>query len=222
MTVNPPIRSLTLADLHRSLGEIPLERICMDPLPGTATEGDLLRLSVKNNTLYELIDGTLVEKAMGNRASFSAGELFFYLRIYLETHKIGCLFPADGMFRFMPDTVCEPDICFIPRDRIPASGFPSRTIDDVIPTLAVESLSPSNTRKEMKLKREVYFKAGVELVWMLDPDKEIVDVYTCGSEYITLTINDTLDGGNVLPGFTIAVNAIFPAWNTPPSQGATS
>ena len=215
------VQTPTLADLHRSLGEVPLERICMDPFPGTATEDDLLRLSVQNNTLYELIDGTLVEKAMGNRASFSAGELFFYLRLFLETHKIGCLFPADGMFRFTPNTVREPDVCFIPIDRIPASGFPSRTIDDVVPILAVESLSPSNTRKEMKLKREVYFKTGVELVWMLDPDKETIDVYTSETDFTTLTMNDTLDGGTVLPGFTIAVNAIFPAWDNPQSQGVT-
>ena len=209
MTVNPPIRNLTLADLHRSLGEVPLERICMDPLPGTATEGDLLRLSVQNNTLYELIDGTLVEKAMGNRASFSAGILFVKLSLFIESYNLGYLFPADGMFRFLPTTVREPDLCFIPWDRVPASGFPNRTIDDVIPTMAVESLSPSNTRKEMKLKREVYFKAGVELVWMLDPDKETVDVYTSETDLTTLTINDTLDGGTVLPGFSLPISTIF-------------
>lgn len=209
MTILPSSLMQTMADLHRSLGEIPLERICMNPLPGTATEDDLLRLCSEHDKLYELVDGTLVEKAMGNQASFYAGELFYYLRLFIEANNLGFLFPADGMFRFKPKMVREPDICFVPWERVPPVGFPNRTIDSVIPTLAVESLSPSNTRKEMILKREVYFQAGVELVWMVDPDSETVEVYTSESDFTKLTHTDSLDGGTVLPGFSLPVARIF-------------
>jgi Uma2 family endonuclease len=77
--------------------------------------------------------------------------------------------------------------------------------------LAVEVLSPSNTRREMEIKLEEYAKAGVKLVWYVDPERKEVDVYPKGNpkRKKTLGVRDTLDGGNVLPGFAVPVAKLF-------------
>jgi Uma2 family endonuclease len=77
------------------------------------------------------------------------------------------------------------------------------------PSIAVEVLSESNTRGEMERKRREYFKAGVEVVWIVDPESRTVDVYTTLQEFITLTEKDKLDGGAVLPGFTLSLRDLF-------------
>ena len=203
--------SLTMADLHQALGEIPLERIRMVPPPGTATDDDLLKNNEAGEPLCELIDGTLVEKAMGMLAAFCTITLARIIGNYVVENNLGFILPGDGPYRMgmAINNSRLPDLSFVPWSRVPLTGFPSRTIETTVPTLAVESLSPSNTRKEMKRKRKEYFVAGVELVWMLDPDKETVDVYTSEDYVITLTNVDTLDGGTVLPGFSLPVASIF-------------
>lgn len=79
----------------------------------------------------------------------------------------------------------------------------------VAPDLAAEVLSKSNTPKEMSIKREEYFKAGVEVVWEIDPKKRTIDVYTEPTNPVTLGIDDTLDGGSVLPGFKLPLTDFF-------------
>jgi Uma2 family endonuclease len=61
----------------------------------------------------------------------------------------------------------------------------------------------------MSLKRQDYFAAGVHLVWEIDPDARTVSVYTSPTAIVILTVADTLDGGAVLPGFTLAVRDLF-------------
>ena len=203
--------NLTLADLYHDLGGIPLERIRMAPAPGTATEDDLLSNNEGDEPLCELIDGTLVEKAMGMLAAVCAITLARILGNYVAEHNLGFVVPSEGPYRMGQATNHSrlPDLSFIPWNRVPLTGFPSLTIETTVPILAVESLSPSNTHKEMKRKRKEYFAAGVELVWMLDPDKETVDVYTSETDFTTLTINDTLDGGTLLPGFSVPIATLF-------------
>ena len=107
-----------------------------------------------------------------------------------------------------------PDISFISWDQLPTRVRPRVPIADFAPVLAIEVLSESNTRGEMELKRKDYFLAGTQLVWLVDPEKRIVEVYTSPDEYITLTEDQTLDGGEVLPRFTLSLRKLFA--NTPP------
>src|SRR5262249_41032220 len=84
-------------------------------------------------------------------------------------------------------------------DRVPA----------VVPDLAVEVLSESNTRAEMARKREEYFRAGVQLVWEVDPDVRTVTIYSAPNSFAGLDESQTLDGGTVLPGFTLPIRRWF-------------
>ena len=87
-----------IAEWLRSLGNVPLGRIVMDPLPGTATESDLLTL-VEGDRLVELIDGTLVEKPVGSLESRIAVYLAAAIVNFVKPRKLGFVTGADGTSR---------------------------------------------------------------------------------------------------------------------------
>jgi Uma2 family endonuclease len=199
----------TAADLVRRFGPISLDRICFSPFPGTATEQDALDLHQRTDRLFELVDGVLVEKVMAFRESFLAIALSAILRSFVTPRNLGAVIGADGMMRLAPGLVRIPDISFIPWDRFPDRRIPDDPIADVAPDLAVEVLSPSNTKEEMKGKRRDYFAAGCRLVWEVDPVERIVTVYTSPNRSKVLRENQTLDGGAVLPGFALPLRQLF-------------
>jgi Uma2 family endonuclease len=109
---------------------------------------------------------------------------------------------ASGLVRL-------PDVSFVSQALVPGGAFPREPIPDLFPDLAVEVLSPSYTRSEMERKRREYFTAGTRLVWVVDPDARTVDVFTAPDVSARLTAADTLDGGAVLPGFSLSLAALF-------------
>jgi Uma2 family endonuclease len=207
--VDAPLQVETVSDLLERLGDIPASRVLLKPTPGTATVQDVIDIHDQADRLCELVDGTLVEKAMGYRESALAAAICAALRAFVMPKNLGPVTGADGMLRLFPNLVRGPDAAFIPWKRIPGGRMPSEAIPLLAPSLAVEVLSKSNTPKEMERKRREYFKAGVELVWIVEPVTRIVDVYTSPSRFTTLHENDTLVGGDVLPGFTLSLKELF-------------
>ncbi len=201
----------TLADLQKHLGEIPAWRIRLRPAPGTAKVKDVLAIYKKEKRLFELVDGVLVEKAMSFKASWLAIVLARYLLDFVEPWNLGLVAGEAGMVRLKFDLVRIPDVCFVSWDRIPGGKVPDEPIPKLAPNLAVEVLSDSNTPAEMKRKRREYFKAGVSLVWTVDPETRTVVVHTSVKKFKTLTEAHTLDGGAVLPGFTLSLQKLFAA-----------
>ena len=82
-------------------------------------------------------------------------------------------------------------------------------IPTVAPDLVVEVLSKGNTRREMVRKLDEYFRAGVRLVWYVDPKSRTVRVYTTPDDSVVLSEDQHLDGGDVLPGFTLSIRDWF-------------
>jgi Uma2 family endonuclease len=199
----------TLADILHDLGDVDPNRVLARPLPGKATEADLIRIQTHEDRLCELVDGVLVEKAMGYPESCLTGDLYFALRLYLQDNDRGFLVLPDGPTRLWKGLVRMPDVSFVSWDKLPTKEFPATPIADVVPNLAVEVLSEGNTRGEMERKRKEYFLAGVELVWIVDPFRRTATVYTAPDRDTTLQEKDTLDGGTVLPGFTLALRQLF-------------
>jgi Uma2 family endonuclease len=205
----------TLADLVERLGDVPLNRIRLHPAPGTATVKDVLRLCDREpKRLCELIDGVLVEKAIGHEESRLAARLIQVLANHLDEHDLGIVSGADGPHQILSDQVRFPDVAFIGYERIPAGANPHASVPDWIPSLAVEIISESNTKKEMARKLKDYFEAGVELVgvelvWYVDPPTRTVRVYHSPENAVTLTDADELDGETVLPGFCLAIGDWF-------------
>ncbi len=194
---------MNVADLLKRLA-VPAERIRLDPRPGWATEQDAIA-----NKMCELIDGTLVEKAMGYYESRLAFVLIGVLADYLEEHDLGIGLDGSGMIRVREDQIRLPDVSYISWDHFPDRKLPADQILDVVPDLAVEILSPANTKAEMARKRREYFAGGAKLVWEVEPTKRTVEVFTAPDVSTTLDENATLDGGTVLPGFTLLIRDWF-------------
>jgi Uma2 family endonuclease len=205
--LSPPIK--TLADLLHQLGDIPLDRIRFHPAPGTATKNDVIEAEARENVLCELINGVLVEKAVGFRESGLAMFVGIMLDAFVRPRNLGLVTGADSTMELMPGLVRIPDVAYTRWDRMPQGRCPDDPIPAIAPNLAVEVLSRSNTRAEMKAKRLDYFSAGVELVWEIDPVAREVMVYISNSILVTLTAADVLDGGTVLPGFAVPVRDLF-------------
>ena len=200
----------TLADLMDRIGNVPLNRVRLHPSPGTATIEDVLRLCDREpKCLCELVDGVLVEKVMGTPESRLAARLIHVLQTYLDEHDLGILTGADGPLQILADQVRFPDVAFIGYERIPEGADPKAGVPDWIPTLAVEILSPGNTKTEMTRKLQDYFEAGVELVWYVDPPTRTVRVYHSPTDVTTLTDQDELTGEQILPGFHLAIGNWF-------------
>ncbi|HEX5270234.1 MAG TPA: Uma2 family endonuclease [Gemmataceae bacterium] len=200
---------LTLADMVHDLGGISLKRIRMKPAPGRATEADLIRILAHEDRLYELVYGVLVEKIVGAPQSCITLVLDRRLGTHAEENDLGLTMGPDGPTRLLEGLVRLPDLSFFSWERMPSKEFPGTAIAGVVPNLAVEVISESNTRGEIKRKLKEYFLAGVELAWVVDPYKRTVVVYTAPDESTTLTEKDDLDGGAVLPDFTMPVKELF-------------
>jgi len=207
-TLAPPAPIVTIADLLDRLGGIEPGRVRFNPIPGTATEKDVLLIESQENRLFELVDGALVEKVMGYRESVLAVVLATALQTFVAARKRGLVSGPDGMMRLFPGLVRIPDVAFVSRERLP-NGIPKDPIPDLVPDLAVEILSESNTPREMARKRGEYFDAGVRLVWFVDPDSRTVVVYTGPEQSRVLTEDQTLDGDPVLPGFSLVLKTLF-------------
>jgi Uma2 family endonuclease len=199
----------TLADMLERLGNVPASRIRFQPYPGTATDEDVLAVHAKEDRICELIDGILVEKAMGFRESFLAMAIVEWLRKWVRPRKLGLVAGPDGMMKLSSGLVRIPDVSFVSWKDIPGGKVPKEPIPMLAPTLAVEVLSESNTPAEIKRKRREFFKAGTSLMWVVDPKTRTVTVWTSVRKSVELAESDTLDGGTVLPGFKLSLRELF-------------
>ena len=182
-----------------------------------ATEADALEaLDGEPKRLVELIDGELVEKAVGLRESFLAVWLATCLTNFVVPRRLGLIAGADGLVRVSPNQLRLPDVGFYPWT---SAGFPAAahsSIGPTAPALAVEVLSESNTISEMDRKRVDFFAAGTELFWIVDADDRTVAVYRNPADFVLLSGADILDGGTVLPGFALPLPKLF-GYLDPPS-----
>jgi Uma2 family endonuclease len=204
---NIPVWTASTVIAH--FGDIPIARIRTSPAPGEATEADVVELHERHDRLCELIDGTLVEKAMGWQEAELAIVIATLLRNFVAASHLGKIFGPDGMFRLEPEQIRIPDVAYISKQR-----FAGRTLDrgafwELGCDLAVEVISPSNTRREMERKLNDYFAAGVKLVWLVYLDPREIVVYTSPNSSVTLRGEDALEGGPVLPGFSVPVAQVF-------------
>src|SRR5437660_867827 len=150
----------TVADLLHQLGDVPPERVLWDPIPGTATEADVIRhVDGDNKRLVELIDGTLVEKTMGAYEGRLGGLLIHFIESFLDNSDLGITFAADSTLRILPKQVRLPDVSFVSWAKLPNHELPAESIAGLVPDLAAEVLSKSNRPREMERKRRDYFTA---------------------------------------------------------------
>jgi Uma2 family endonuclease len=174
------------------------------------TADDLLAMP-DDGYRYELDKGKLVRLPMSsNESSDVAGGILSALRVYAYPRKLGRVTGADGAYilRRDPYTVRIPDVAFVLADRMPPREKRRRFLE-LAPDLAVEVVSPTDSANDVHEKVLQYLDVGVQLVWVVHPIRRTVTVYTKDRIAHVLDENDTLDGGDVLPGFALPVSEVF-------------
>jgi Uma2 family endonuclease len=209
----------TVADLWDQLGQVPLERILLNPPPGTANEQDLLDLlDGDEKRLCELVDGVIVEKPMGLYESVVATSIIRLMTPYFQQKNPGIVAGPDAPYRLLKGIMRLPDVSVVLWSRFSDRRNWIKELPNVIPDLAIEVLSSSNTRKEMDRKLREYFAARTELVWYIDPQKRTAVAFTSPTESILHNENERLDASPVLPGFSVTVKEILDLAGNPPED----
>ncbi|HVF43174.1 MAG TPA: Uma2 family endonuclease [Pyrinomonadaceae bacterium] len=160
---------------------------------------------------YELVKGELRRMSpSGSEHGAIIINISVLLAYYVRSKKLGVCFGAETGFKIGsdPDTVRAPDVAFIRRERIPESGIPKKFWPGA-PDLAVEVLSPGDTRREVDEKVEDWLEAGTRAVWVINPKRQSVSVYRSMADVTRLSEGDELGGGEVVPGFRCGVSEIF-------------
>ena len=168
-------------------------------------------IQMADDSRYELIEGVLEEVSPSSiRPGLIAMRIGSALFLHAEAHGLGYVSTAEGGYVLStnPDTVVAPDVGFFRTDRHPGE-FPESGFFPLPPDLAVEVISPTDRKVDIDRKQAIYAKAGVPQVWWIDPVARTVSVHRLGQNPEVLDESGTLEGGDVLPGFSIAVKHIF-------------
>lgn len=184
--------------------------------PEMLTAQDLIALE-DGEWLYELVEGRLVRMpGVGGGHGHINLNVASRLNTYVAQHGLGIVLVGEIGFLLSrpaePDTVLAADVAFVRSEHMPARESPEwASYWRVAPDLAVEVASPSQYRPEMATKARAWLRAGVRLVWLLWSAQRQVDVWRAGETRASATLNstDTLDGADVLPGFTVPVASFF-------------
>jgi Uma2 family endonuclease len=155
--------------------------------------------------MFEYIGGEIVEVPSNPYSSKIALRISTYLGIYLLKNNLGHLTGESGGYRVSGERYA-PDVGFISRRRQPE--MPHEGYNPAPPDLAVEVLSPTDPEKRLRVKIANYLAAGT-MVWVIYPETREIEVYLPGQPVKILDEGDVLDGGELLPGFSLAVNDIF-------------
>lgn len=158
----------------------------------------------------ELIDGVPIEMCpAGFEATTIAGTIAWLVSSHARPLDLGYVLTDPGVIlRRNPDAVRAPDVAFIRAGRIPPEGMP-KAFSDIVPDLIVEVVSPGDTAAEVQAKVREWLEAGARLVWVVYPNDRTVNVIRSLQDREVLAATDTLDGGDVLPGFACSVAEMF-------------
>lgn len=156
---------------------------------------------------FELVDGEIVENVSPEEHSLIAGNIYTALRNHVKPKKLGRV--AFEVRRRMPDddhNARLPDVEFTSAARL--LPVVKKGAVPQMPDLAVEIKSPDDTYISLRERALYYLKNGSQIVWLVFPDRQEIEVHTPESVQ-TLGVDDALDGGVLLPGFSMAVVEVF-------------
>lgn len=162
---------------------------------------------------YELVEGRLVRMSpTGWEHGQIVAALFLAVARFVEEQRLGLVLPAETGFWISPegepDTVLAPDLAFIRAGREPAAGL--KGFPRLAPDLVAEVASPSQGRAELGAKAQRWLSGGVRLVWVILPDAQSVEVWRGTGLERTVSAEEELSGGEILPGFVLSVRKLFP------------
>lgn len=160
---------------------------------------------------YELIKGELRKMSpAGSEHGKLAVRITASLFQHVEANDLGVVYAAETGFKLSsnPDTVRAPDVAFVSRERVEKAGKVEGYWPGA-PDLAVEVISPNDTYAEVEDKVLDWLDAGARMVIAVNPRKRTVAVYRSLTDIVILTENDTIDGVEIVPGWTMPVRDLF-------------
>lgn len=165
-----------------------------------------LKLPENSDRLFELIDGEIVEKMTTELHGVIAALIATFINMFLFEHPIGRV-AVEASHRPAKANRNNrlPDVSFVTNEH----PITTRGAAPFIPDLCVEIQSPHDSAKHLADKAQFYLANGAKMVWLVYPSKHLVETLTLDAREL-LGIEDTIDGGDVLPGFKLAVKQIFP------------
>jgi Uma2 family endonuclease len=166
---------------------------------------DFIQQPENAGRLFELMNGEVREVSPGRTANSELGHIIaFSVRLFCQQRGLPChTSGGDGAYKVL-ENILAPDFAYKPTPM--SDDYP----DPVPPLWVVEIISPTDKATDIREKREIYLKAGI-LLWEMYPQLKSVDVYAPGQPPQTFRLGDTLEGGTVLPEFSLAVSDIFPS-----------
>ena len=190
---------------------MPAERAYVPPMPASSlmTADELLRVNIPGKQV-ELVRGVLVvREPPGFQHGAITATLGTLLKQHVDANDLGVVLVGDPGFKLAtgPDTVRGPDIAFIRRERVPRplpvgfAAFP--------PDLVIEIRSPSDRPGDILGKVGDWLSVGTRLVWVIDPAHLVAHVYRQDETQTTIGPQGTLDGEDMLPGFSCALEALL-------------
>ena len=174
------------------------------------TPNDLLALEAEHGARYELVNGELKER---NVTSPDHGVIALNfgseLRAFVRSRNLGVVMTgARFLLRDEPPLLRIPDTAFISRVNLPTGRLRGGHFQGA-PDLAVEVVSPNDKAGELTVKTADYLTAGTQQVWVVEPNTRTVAVYRPGGAARVYSVDDTLDGGDLLPGLALPVGDLF-------------
>lgn len=159
---------------------------------------------------YELAEGQLERKAMGAKSSWLNIFLGHLLTGHVIAHRLGFTFDSECMYRCLPSkprTIRRPDISFVKKDRLP-NGIPNGIIE-LAPDFVIEVMSIHDRWSRVNRKVQEYLSAGVQLIWVVDPETSTVHAYLPNGSSTRFNMGDELSADPIVPGFRILVSELF-------------
>lgn len=177
-------------------------------------------LHMPDEKQYELVDGVLVERAMGVLSAWVEMKLGHRLEAYCEGGDLGLVLGSSLGYRcfpWNPRQVRRADVSFVARDRLPAVALWPQGYMTIAPDLAVEVVSPGDLAGSLEQKLEEYQRAGVRLIWVIYPEVRSAWVLRADGTALRIRADGELSGEDVLPGFRCPLASVLPA-EPPPAE----
>ncbi len=192
-----------------------MSAVAADVAKKTWTEEELQALP-DDGYIHEVVNGELVMSPKNNfHHEGICSRLQFALESFNRAHRLGVVRGSSTGFWMFNRNCRAPDISFIPKARLQHLNFnpTSRRFFPGAPDLAVEVLSPSNTRAEIDARLKDFFASGTQIAWVINPDEECVEVCHSPIQRKLLGTGTELDGEHLLPGFRYPIADLFKEWD---------
>jgi Uma2 family endonuclease len=170
---------------------------------------EIAALPENEDKRLELDDGVIIDMGSSSRINTVTGmRIVHFLNAHVIPNQLGYITGPDGGYKLASGRARRPDVGFISKSH----GVQLKGVEfNLAPDLAVEIVSPD---EDVFKKAREYLSSGTRMVWAVYAEERIVYVMTLNEKGAILSLpfteNDVLDGGDVLPGFTLAVREIFP------------